>query len=426
VTKQAEVDGLNAAAERRQRDADAATGAQQQALAQARTAAADAQAVIDEQRQRLERLERSAAQKLLVAPELTLVEPQLARTRDIVPVAWSRSREREIVGRVAAPAGLTSLTVNDARVEPNELGVFTTRISLASADLPVKVVAVDRQGKRSELSFILRPPEEAPAAQPAPAKSARAIPAGVDFGTYHALIIGNNDYRTLPDLATPANDATDLAQLLERRYGFRTTVLLNASRYDILSALNTLRESLTTQDNLLIYYAGHGELDEVNQRGHWLPVDAERNSTANWIPSTQITDILNIMKARQVLLVADSCYAGALTRSSMARLGTGMTAAERAHWLRTMAARRSRTVLASGGLAPVMDAGGGRHSVFAKALLEVLQNNDELLDGQSLHREVAARVAYAAANLQFDQMPEYAPIRFAGHEAGEFFLLPGS
>jgi hypothetical protein len=64
--------------------------------------------------------------------------------------------------------------------------------------------------------------------------------------------------------------------------------------------------------------------------------------------------------------------------------------------------------------------------VFAKALLEVLQNNDELLDGQSLHREVAARVAYAAANLQFDQMPEYAPIRFAGHEAGEFFLLPGS
>jgi hypothetical protein len=103
-----------------------------------------------------------------------------------------------------------------------------------------------------------------------------------------------------------------------------------------------------------------------------------------------------------------------------------MTAAERAHWLRTMAARRSRTVLASGGLAPVMDAGGGRHSVFAKALLEVLQNNDELLDGQSLHREVAARVAYAAANLQFDQMPEYAPIRFAGHEAGEFFLLPGS
>jgi len=430
VTREAEIDGLRAASDRRQKDADEAAAAQTRALAEARSAAqsaaAQAQAAIAEQRTRLASLEQSAAQKLLAAPELTLVEPQLARTRDIVPVAASRSREHEIVGRVASPAGLTALTVNDLRVEPNELGVFTSRLSLGAADLPVKVVAVDRQGKRSELSFILRPPADAAPALVVQENTSRLLPAGVQFGSYHALIIGNNDYQTLPDLVSPVNDANDLAQLLQHRYGFKATVLTNATRYQILSALNTLRETLTTQDNLLIYYAGHGELDEVNQRGYWLPVDAERGSTANWIPSTQVTDILNIMKARQVLLIADSCYAGALTRSSMARLGTGMTAAERAHWLRTMAQRRSRTVLASGGLAPVMDAGGGRHSVFAQALLEVLEVNEELLDGQSLHREVAARVAYAAANLQFDQMPEYAPIRFAGHEAGEFFLVPGS
>jgi hypothetical protein len=113
-----------------------------------------------------------------------------------------------------------------------------------------------------------------------------------------------------------------------------------------------------------------------------------------------------------------------LTRSSVARLSAGMTADERLHWLKTMATRRSRTVLTSGGLAPVMDAGGGRHSVFAKALLEVLASNTDAIDGQRLHREVAARVAYAAANMRFDQVPEYAPIRFAGHESGEFFLIP--
>jgi len=201
-------------------------------------------------------------------------------------------------------------------------------------------------------------------------------------------------------------------------------VLVDADRYRILSALNSLRETLTSRDNLLVYFAGHGELDEVNQRGHWLPVDAERDSTANWIPSTAVTDILNIMKAKQVLLVVDSCYAGALTRSASGRLGTGMTDEERLHWYRTMAGKRSRTVLTSGGLAPVMDAGGGRHSVFAKALLEVLAASDDTLDGQRLYREVAARVAYAAAGMRFDQVPEYAPIRHAGHEAGEFFLVP--
>ena len=187
-----------------------------------------------------------------------------------------------------------------------------------------------------------------------------------------------------------------------------------------------MRETLTSTDNLLIYYAGHGELDEVNQRGHWLPVDAERDSTANWIPTTAITDLLNIIQARQVLLVVDSCYAGALTRSAVGRLRTGMTTAEQQHWFRTMAKRKSRTVLTSGGIAPVLDAGGGRHSVFAKALLEVLEANTDILDGQRLHRDVAARVAYAAASLRFDQVPEYAPIRYAGHEAGEFFLVPGT
>src|SRR6185503_6503749 len=114
VTREAEIDRLRAASDRRQKDADEAAAAQTRALAEARSAAqsaaAQAQAAIAEQRTRLASLEQSAAQKLLSAPELTLVEPQLARTRDIVPVAASRSREREIVGRVASPAGLTALT----------------------------------------------------------------------------------------------------------------------------------------------------------------------------------------------------------------------------------------------------------------------------------------------------------------------------
>ncbi len=388
---------------------------------------ASAVALANERQKELEKLRKPAPVALLAGPELVLVEPALTRTRDIVPIARVLGAEKQLVGRATAPAGLIAVTVNDQPVTTNELGVFTTTLPVGAGDSPVTIVAVDRQGKRSEVHFLLRgqTPELAAREEPA-APNTRALAASVDFGSYHALIIGNNDYRYLPDLSSPIADATDLAQLLERRYGFKTTVLLNADRYQILSALNSLRETLTEKDNLLIYYAGHGELDEVNQRGHWLPVDAERDSSANWIPTTAITDILNIMRAKQVMLVVDSCYAGALTRSSVGRLATGMTPEERLHWFKTMAGKRSRTALTSGGIAPVMDAGGGRHSVFAKALLEVLEANQDAIDGQSLHREVAARVAYAAANLRFDQVPEYAPIRFAGHEAGEFFLIPGS
>ncbi|HUF19962.1 MAG TPA: caspase family protein [Burkholderiales bacterium] len=378
--------------------------------------------------QRIAQLEQDAAQlrrgleqKLLAGPELALVDPPMVQTRDIVPVATVMSAERTIVGRVTAPAGLLSLTINDIAVSANDRGVFSMNLAIGGSELPVRIAAVDGQGKRAELSFRLQRPRETPVAAPAP-RAPTAPP--VEFGNYHALVIGNDDYQHLPDLGSPSNDVAELAKLLEQRYGFKVTVLRNASRYQILSALNALRESLTPRDNLLVYFAGHGELDDVNQRGYWLPVDAERDSSANWIPTTAVTDVLNIVRAKHVMLVVDSCYAGALTRSSVGRLRAGMTEAERVHWLRTMSSRRTRTVLTSGGLAPVMDAGGGRHSVFAKALLDVLVANEDVLDGQRLHREVAARVAYAAANLAFDQVPEYAPIRHAGHEAGEFLLVP--
>jgi hypothetical protein len=89
-----------------------------------------------------------------------------------------------------------------------------------------------------------------------------------------------------------------------------------------------------------------------------------------------------------------------------------------------MAEKRSRTVLSSGGLQPVLDEGGGNHSVFAKAFLDVLASNTEILDGQRLGLEIAARVSYAAANVAVEQDPQYAPIRYAGHEAGDFLFVP--
>jgi Caspase domain len=98
------------------------------------------------------------------------------------------------------------------------------------------------------------------------------------LGTYHALVIGNNRYRALPRLETAVNDAQEIAAILQKDYGYKVSLLIDATRYAILTELNRLRETLTEKDHLLIYYAGHGELDRVNQRGHWLPVDADRTT----------------------------------------------------------------------------------------------------------------------------------------------------
>jgi uncharacterized caspase-like protein len=245
----------------------------------------------------------------------------------------------------------------------------------------------------------------------------------LDFGKYYALVIGNNNYGKLPKLATPIADAQAIASVLQDKYGFSVTLLKDANRYDILQALNQMREKLTEQDNLLVYYAGHGELDKVNQRGNWLPIDAEPDSTANWIPNVQVTDILNQMSARHVLLVVDSCFSGTLTRSALTRLEAGKSPEAWANWVKLMNGKRSRTALTSGGIAPVLDAGAAGHSIFARALLDALGKNSGVIEGQRLHQELASSVAYAAGSFNVDQVPEYAPIKSAGHEAGDFFFV---
>ena len=107
------------------------------------------------------------------------------------------------------------------------------------------------------------------------------------------------------------------------------------------------------------------------------------------------------MNARQVLIVSDSCYSGALSRSVLARLEAGRTPEAQQTWLQTMAKKRSRTVLTSGGVAPVSDSGGGQHSIFARAFLDVLRQSNFVLSGQQLFQEVSARVTYAMADIGF-------------------------
>lgn len=68
---------------------------------------------------------------------------------------------------------------------------------------------------------------------------------GIDFGQYYALIIGNQNYKKIPSLDTPINDARDVDKILREKYGFNSKLLIDADRYQILTALNELRAKLT-------------------------------------------------------------------------------------------------------------------------------------------------------------------------------------
>jgi TPR repeat protein len=362
-------------------------------------------------------------------PEIEILDPAFVVMRG-TPTVTLRSVVdfRTITGKVSSSAGILSLMVNDRKSDVDPQGLFQSNVALHKSETPVSIIAIDSNGKKNTLDFImsLKEARQVQTSQPlvTQPKKVRQNWSDVSFGNYYALIIANNNYAKISSLDTPANDARAIESILKNRYGFKTELLFDGTRYQILSKLNELRSKLTREDNLLIYYAGHGELDKINMRGHWLPVDADADNTANWISTIALTDILNSMSVKHVMVIADSCYSGAMSRSSLARLGAGKTTLEKKEWLKAMLKARSRTVLTSGGLKPVLDGGGGNHSVFAKVLIDVLNDNQGLLEGQELYREISSQIVARAAVFGVEQVPEYAPIRHAGHEAGEFFFVP--
>lgn len=237
-------------------------------------------------------------------------------------------------------------------------------------------------------------------------------------GKYYALIIGNNNYIHLPKLKTAVEDAKAVDKILRDKFGFETKLLLNATREQIIVALNEYRR-IGENDNLVIYYAGHGFNDTEVEKAYWLPVDARTEDNANWISADDITTNVKKLNARHVLIVADSCYSGTISRGSdLVVLGAKPT--EREKYLLKMSDGKSRTLMASGGNEPVTDGGGGLYSVFAAALLiGILDMEKDIFTAEELYiSHIKEKVAGKAA-----QTPEYNPLRNSGHEGGDFVFI---
>ncbi len=386
---------------------------------------------INSQRTQLASLEQRAGSAAggayAAAPMLEILDPVFVATRGRNTAVYRGGPgKRQVVGRVTSPERVGAITVNGQPAPLNANGGFSAEVEVPAGGAQVQVAATDKAGARAELAFTLLPQAgSGPAVGEAPAGDGK-LPRGVKLGRYFAVVIGNNSYRdpAYPTLTSAANDANAVAAMLRDRYGYQASLVLNGGRLEILTALNEMREQLKPEDNLLVYYAGHGEIDGRGQ-GYWVPSDGAAGAEKTWISNAAISDILNTIPARHVLVVADSCYSGTMSRASVPTFNAGaMAPGQWDGWVKTMADGRSRTALTSGGVQPVPDTGSGRHSYFARAFLNVLQDNNRLLEGQRLFREVSTSLALGAIDAPVPQVPQYSPIRYAGHESGEFFFLP--
>ena len=233
---------------------------------------------------------------------------------------------------------------------------------------------------------------------------------------YYALVIGNNNYQYLEKLDAAENDAKVIADVLENKYGFEVELLLNGDYSTTVDSIFNMTKKLKENDNLLIYYAGHGELDKSENRGYWLPVNASTKSRAEWISNQRIVDRVKATKAKHVLLMVDSCFSGSLMRGG--ELSEENETIDK-KYIERLKKKKTRLVITSGGNEPVVDSDGGNHSLFALKLIDTLKNNDNVINSQILFENIRR---YVVSNA--DQTPERAMVHKTGHDGGDFLFFP--
>jgi hypothetical protein len=174
------------------------------------------------------------------------------------------------------------------------------------------------------------------------------------------------------------------------------------------------------QDNLLVYFAGHGKDHPVAHDGYWIPVAGQPGDAVwTWIAHSAVHNLISSghVRGKNIVVVTDSCYGGRLSRGGQS--GALARRAQSPPTLLALAARKSRQIISSGSLEQVPDWGRDGHSLFAYYLLRALRENREAY--VSLSGLVNTQV-WEPVNRISGQRPVIGRFKTPMDEDGEFVL----
>jgi hypothetical protein len=234
----------------------------------------------------------------------------------------------------------------------------------------------------------------------------------ISTAKYYALVIAVQEYDdpNISDLDNPVRDASRFIEIIETEYNFQkenVKFLENPTKAEIIGTLHRMRDSVTNEDNLLIYYAGHGHYDEQMETGYWLPRDANLENPVDWLPNTDLTNYLNVLKTKHTLLIADACFSGGIFKSRSAF--NNALAVEKLYKL------NSRKALTSGAKSEVVP----DESQFVKYLIKRLEENTKkYLPSEQLYTSLKDAVMNNS-----NAVPQYGTIQNVGDEGGDFIFI---
>ena len=222
-------------------------------------------------------------------PEIHIVSPNASDVRGLIPTPESI----DVSGTVTDPSGVAGVWVNgkEAEVTGDD---FKATVRLVSADKRIRVTAKDTSDNQSVKEIIIaRPPPR----------------------TDYALLFAVNSYTHWPELRYPLLDATTIQQDLQELYGFQVKLVENPTEEGMREVLLQYAEkAYTDEDQLFIFFAGHGHFNEVFKEGYLVLQDTKLPTDditmGSYLSHSEFRNIVDRMSCKHILLALDTCYSG--------------------------------------------------------------------------------------------------------------------
>ena len=196
-----------------------------------------------------------------------------------------------------------------------------------------------------------------------------------------ALLFATDTYDEWGDLVNPVNDAKTIAKELEDDYGFNIELVENATQQDVILKLREYaQKSYLPNDQLFIFFAGHGQFDDLLGQGYIVTKDSKKADDAKttYISHSMLRAVIDNIPSQHTFLAMDVCFGGTFD-PSIARAGNRgeddlyeeLTTDE---FVKRKLRFKTRKYLTSGGKQYVPDGRPGMHSPFARKFLEALRD----------------------------------------------------
>lgn len=339
-------------------------------------------------------------------PVLTIVSPDVSRSLKVV----QKEKSTQVRGKALDENGVFEVTVNGEQARLDNQGNFVAEILLRVGENNVTVSAMDTRRNSVKKQFTISREADAPL----PQIQKTATISTISTGSYYALIIGIKEYTdsSITSLDYPLQDAQRIYNTLTGTYLFdpvNVIFLKNPEQGKIIDTLDQLASRIAENDNLLIFYAGHGYWDEKMKQGYWLPSDAKKKSRAKWLSNSTIRDYINAIKSKHTLLVADACFSGGIFKTRSA-----FDDAPKA--VKELIKLPSRKAMTSGTLKEVPD-----RSIFVDYLIKRLaENSEQYVTSEQIFSSMRQAVINNSPN---GQVPQFGEIRETGDEGGDFVFI---